>query len=262
MSWRESTRLVIIASSALSAAGAAAAASVITWRVLEKKYQTQLMLELEQSKIFYQRMYSTPTFVAEEKSDIPPAEEGSKQLGTDTQEVDGIPVDVVGEALEKLQVYQGNRDDSDDDRRPVIINNIFANHTPPGEEVLDALLATRDPSEPYIITKHEFYTNEEDFEQESFTFYEGDKILVLDKEEYNPVDTERLAGDENLLRFGYGSGDEDVVYIRNETIDPPLDLHITRSPDKYGVVVMGLDNDEPHLQHSNTQTRRFRARDE
>lgn len=264
MNWNLKTniRLLIGVTSAISVATGAAVSYVVTNKLLEKKFDERLESEIVKAKALYQEMYSQPVLIR----DDPPEDELLEAVRTVTQEFDGFPEDLVGRALDAARVYMAedeeNKQTVDDPRPdPNTVINIFQNNTPPGDEVLGALMADRTPEEPYIITKSEFLQNDPDFEQARFTFYEGDQILVDDRDEYNPImDTERVAGDDNLLRFGYGSGDEYVLYIRNETLDPPLDLHITRVNGKYGEEVMGLDEDEPHLRHS--QPRKFRLRDE
>jgi hypothetical protein len=274
MKWPANLRgnvpLLISAFSAISAAAGAGVTYVAMNRVLEKKHQEQLKAELAQAREYYQELYSTPVFVREEETEEDRALLDDVREATD--EGDGIPEDVVGRALSAVRNYQGEDEDREavvivpqdvaERPEPTIVNNIFVNHVAPGEEVLAALMADRDPSEPYIITKEEFYQNDGDFDQEKFTYWEGDQVLVNDKEELQPIDDlERVVGIENLLRFGYGSGDEHVLYVRNETIDPPLDLHITRSTGKYAVEVMAIDDDGPHLAHSRGN-RKFRTYDE
>lgn len=260
MNWRlgENVRFLVGVCSVASAALGGAAGYVVSTKILEKKFQERLTAEMQDAKSYYQDLYSTPTFVQDNYTvevKVPDAEED-----------DPVPSDLVAKAIGALRDYQGEDHEEKEEkgrihREPVIINNIFTNATPPGEEVLGALLADRDPSAPYIITKEEFLQNEPDFEQAQFTYWEGDGILVDDREEMDPIqNTDMVAGDDNLLRFGYGSGDENVLYVRNETLDPPIDLHITRSSGKYSVEVMAfLDDDEPHLEHSQ---RRFRLHDE
>jgi hypothetical protein len=265
MKWQANPKVWIAACSAMSAFAGAAVGFVVAKKALENKFQEQLAAEVADARSYFQQMYSTPTFVAEE----PALDEDDvvhlEAVREATEEIDGIPADLVGDALSAQRSY-----DADDyaaepgDTRvpaPVIVNNIFQNATQAGDAVLDALMKDRDPNFPYIITKEEFYQNDQDFEQKKFTYWEGDDILADDQEELNPIeDVERVAGEDNLRRFGYGSGDEHVLYIRNETLDPPMDLHITRSTGRYAVEVMALDDDEPHLQHS--IPRRFRTRDE
>ena len=252
-----------LALSLTSAAVGVAAGYVAASKLLEKKHQEQLKAEIEDTRVYYQQMYSTPVFVADDEDE---PEDGVilQAVKEATDENDPAPVDLVSQALEALEDYRADAHHTEpgDDRTPApVIFNVFNNPTPFGDEVVDALLENRDTNFPYIITKEEFYENEGDYEQKRFTYWEGDEILVDDQEEFNPIDdVERVAGEDNLLHFGVGSGDEHVLYIRNETLDPPLDLHITRSTGKYQLEVMGLDEGEPHLRHS--QPRKFRIRDE
>lgn len=256
MTWssKAKSRLLISACSATSAAVAGSAAFVVASKLQEKKFEERLEVEIHKAKVLYQQMYSTPSLTESDVKEAP-EEDSTEDVGTDTQERVLVPIDPVAAALDAHHRYQPSDEDEDGRKSPVILN-IFeeGNQTAPGEEVLEALLADRDPSQgPYIITKEEFLTAEPEYEQKRFTYYAGDDILVMDDDEYNPVDNDTVAGDDNLYRFGYGSGDPMVVYVRNEELE--MDLHITKSTGKYAVEVMALDDDEPHLQHS--QPRRF-----
>lgn len=250
---------------------------VVAKRELEKQFQDQLKAEIEDAKAYYQQMYSTPVFVADEDD----AAEGETKYNDEelrvireaTDAADPMPVDLVGQALAVGRSYKADNEDNqrepgDDRPAPVIVNNIFQNITPepentmPSDDVVEALLESRDPEAgPYIITKEEFLMNEADNEQVKYTYWDQDRpvILVDDADEFNPInDIDRVAGEDNLLHFGYGSGDLEVLYIRNDLMD--LDLHITRSSGRYADEVMGLDEGEPHLRHA--QPRKFRIRDE
>jgi hypothetical protein len=66
-----------------------------------------------------------------------------------------------------------------------------------------------------------------------------------------------LVGDDNL-RFGYGSNDSNMVYVRNPRIE--MDMEIVRSQGTYTKEVLGFD-DEAELKHSGRR-RRFRESDE
>lgn len=245
---------VYFAVGAFSAGAGIAAGYFLAKKKLESSFTARLEVEIADAKAYYQEMYSTPVF------DAPaPVETATPLPLLVNNERFNLDADTVGKALDAVREYSPSEDPVEDRRAPVVVNNIFTNHTPPGEEVLGALMASRDPSEPYIITKEEFYENEPDYEQVQFTYYEGDQVLVDDRNEFDPLDNERVAGEDNLLRFGYGSGDENVLYVRNETLDPPLDLHITRSVGRYAVEVLAIEEADQHLAHSH---RRFRLQDE
>jgi NTP pyrophosphatase (non-canonical NTP hydrolase) len=255
MRWQENTRLMIAVSSGISVAVGAGVGYVLASKMLEKSFQERLEAEIQDARSFYQDMYSTPVFVAEEKEEV------FESIREATDAHDGPPQDLVGQALSAMATYDPEGEEAREEERarhqPVIVNNIFANTVPPGEEVLGALMADRDPAKPYIITREEFLQGRDEFEQVEYTYWEGDDILVDDRYEFQPIENmELVAGEENLLRFGYGSGDENVLYIRNEAMDPPLDLHITKSSGKYAVEVMAVGSEDDHLEHS--EPRKFR----
>jgi hypothetical protein len=84
-------------------------------------------------------------------------------------------------------------------------------------------MKTRSSNHPYIVSEDEYSEDSED--RVCWTFYEGSDTLADDKDE--PIDLEDYAGRANL-RFGYGSSDPNVVFIRNEKYD--LWAEITKMP--------------------------------
>ena len=73
-------------------------------------------------------------------------------------------------------------------------------------------LSTRTPDSPYIIHADEYISDEMDFRQETVTYYVGDDIMA-DLHDVPIYNYQSLMGE---LRWGHGSGDNNVVYIRNE----------------------------------------------
>jgi hypothetical protein len=257
--WQGNTKLHLVVSSLASATASACVAYVVASKVLDRKFQNQLTEEIQAAKELYQEMYSRPDAVEAPRSD--------EQLLSDVREATDVydppPDDPVGKALDAARQYGMEQTVEEQDDRPApVIVNIFEDRTPPGEEVLQALLADRDITKPYVITREEYLDNEPDNEQLAFTYWTGDGILVDDRQEYNPIDdVDGVAGDENLLHFGYGSRDNNIVYIRNMVADPPYDLCVTKSTGTYSSEVLGMETEEgPHLAHS--QLRRFRPTDE
>ena len=264
MKWvtTETVNLRILVPSGLTLAGliGAGVGYFAASKILSKKYREIADREISEAKVYYQGLYSRPMI------DLESTEDDEEDLDEDDDPLEkkwallseNDQTRVMTEAVRAMKEYES---DESEKQTPVVINNIFTHNTPPGEEVLAALLAERDASGPYIITKEEYFQNDPDHEQKSFTYYDGDGILVDDQDEFNPVyDIDRVAGEDNLLRFGYGSGGEHCVFIRNETLDPPLDLVITKTPGRYTDEVMGFNDDEPHLKHS--QLRKFKLHDE
>jgi hypothetical protein len=75
-------------------------------------------------------------------------------------------------------------------------------------------LANRSPEKPYIIHRDEYFSDEMGYSQTTITWYDGDHILCDEDDApiYNP---EKIVGE---LKFGHGSNDPNVVYIRNEVL--------------------------------------------
>lgn len=124
-------------------------------------------------------------------------------------------------------------------------SNVFGK--PDGDWDYEAELSTRHSMEPYILHRDEFMNDEMDFRQETMTFYAADMVMADPQE--NPIyNYSELMGE---LKFGHGSGDPNVVYIRNEVIH--VEWEIVRHTSSYAVEVKGLEAEvemENELRHS------------
>lgn len=124
----------------------------------------------------------------------------------------------------------------------LLINDTLVNHN-----IFDAAndgwdyefeRSTRTKEVPYIIHADEFSGDEMGYEsQTTLTWYEGDHILTdsNDVPIYNP---HTVVGE---LRFGHGSGDPSVVYIRNERLE--AEYEVLLDPGSYEVIVLGGASD-------------------
>lgn len=131
----------------------------------------------------------------------------------------------------------------------IVEENIFANNGDDWD--YEEELAKRTPNEPYVLHKDEFFEKEEayqDYLQHTLTYYAGDNILA--DEDQKPVYDKRLVGD---LEFGHGSGDPNVVYIRNERQKAEYEVFLDQG--HYAVEVLGGDDDDRQFQHSATPRR-------
>jgi len=86
--------------------------------------------------------------------------------------------------------------------------------------------------------------------QFTLTYFEGDDVLCKDDDTVIR-DQDATVGLGNLSKFGHGSGDPNIVYVRNEELK--VDLEIVHSDGKYAVDVAGFKEDE--LQHSSMRRR-------
>lgn len=110
-------------------------------------------------------------------------------------------------------------------------------------------LQTRTSSEPYVLHKDEFYANELDYVQVTLTYYNGDDILV-DEDDTPVYNYHQVVGQ---TKFGHGSGDPNVVYVRNDK--RKAEYEILFDPGMYSKEVLGLDIERNtranDLRHSN-----------
>lgn len=120
----------------------------------------------------------------------------------------------------------------------------------------------RDFSRPYIIHKNEFQEGVsavdpqvEDYNQQTLTYFEEDDVLADERDTViDPQQRDLLVGEANLQRFGHGSEDPNVVYVRNNKL--AMDIEILRSEGSYAKEVHGF------LEHSDEWNRRRRQFDD
>lgn len=103
----------------------------------------------------------------------------------------------------------------------------------------DAEKAQRQHRIPYVI--HFDERGEADFDQVSFTYYEGDDVVCDDGgKQVEPRD--EIVGVQNLDKFGHGSGDPNVVYLRNDHL--ALEIELTKDPGNYTEEVHGIQHSD------------------
>ena len=94
--------------------------------------------------------------------------------------------------------------------------------------------AKRVPGEPYVIPVAVFFENEYEWTQETLTYYQGDDI-VSDQADQVVEQHTRVLGE---LNFGHGSGDPNVVYIRNPSLKREWEVLLHSG--KYESEILGL----------------------
>jgi hypothetical protein len=100
----------------------------------------------------------------------------------------------------------------------------------------------RSPLHPYVITESEYRIDRPEYEKDSLTYYVGDDTLAEENGNYIP-DKNGTAGNQNLREFfGYGSGNERLLYIRNDRV--MADFEINLNDGKYTKEVLDVDDEE------------------
>lgn len=98
-------------------------------------------------------------------------------------------------------------------------------------------LRGRSPVTPYII--HVDEQEEMGYETVTLTYYEGDDVLCRDDDSVIPEeDRDALVGEKNMVRFGHGSRDVHIVYIRND--EKEIQFEVIRSRNSYAEEVHGF----------------------
>lgn len=143
---------------------------------------------------------------------------------------------------------------ADEDPEPEV-RNIFTEHADPPEDEWDwhKERSQRSPLRPYVIHLEE--RDEHDaYDGVTFTYYEQDDVVCNERDEViDEADREKIIGETNLEKFGHGSGDHDIVYIRNDKLE--MDIEVVKSPNSYAEEVHGFE--PPEIRHSDR--RRGRA---
>lgn len=115
-------------------------------------------------------------------------------------------------------------------------------------------LKHRNPRQPYILHKDEFFADEKDYTQTTLSYYVGDDIMC-DEDDTPVYNYKDVVGE---LRFGHGSDDPNVFYVRNDR--RRTEYEIVREEGLFSVEVMGLEIENNQraadLKHSNN--RKFR----
>lgn len=223
-----------------SAAGAAAGV-LGTYFFMMKKFETEFSRELQiavesevaATKKFYtiiqKDKYPTPGDLLAEKLEKDP------EFVLDLEQVDAAK-DVIDE-----------NEYGDTEGLAPVARNVFTDYADTSTWDADTEEAQRDPNKPYVISSDEFFENEPDYIQTQLTYFEDDGVLADTSDK--PCD-EYIVGEENLQKFGHGSRDPNIVYIRNEAMD--MDFEVSRAEGRYAEQVHGI------LQHGASPSRTIR----
>ena len=103
---------------------------------------------------------------------------------------------------------------------------------------MEAEEAARDDNEPYVIHVDEYLSNESGFPQQTVTWFQMDDILC-DEQDAPVYNYKTVLGE---LKFGHGSGDPNVVYIRN--VSRKQEFEVLFSSNSYESEVLGLKVEE------------------
>lgn len=260
--FRDPRKVVIILgiSGAILGAGVGVFVYRIARKRLEKEFENRLDAEIESMRSFYIQRYKAEKYATPQSA--------AEALGANTEDES----EAVEEAVEALETYQGKAPVEYDkvkivtdtvlkgvsitqdgtgvevqDKEITVQRNVFVDGRPIVLEDWDAEAeeANRNPEVPYVISHDEFMENSFEHEQSTLTYYVGDGDDILAESDDSIInEVESIVGNDNLNRFGHGSRDPNVVYIRNERTE--ADYEVVRHTGSYAETVHGLRHSEEH----------------
>lgn len=247
---------MVITAAVMGAAVGGAVGYFVARKQLRAYYEDLATQEIAEARDFYAELNKvdkdgaviTPRKVLEDRHGAATAAEALRDYQGHTEE--DISWNEDDERAERLQQkaaekMEARRRDEEADRAKI---NVF--NSPVFD--LEEEKKYRTKEEPYVITQDEFNAGEREFDQSSLTYFEDDDVLV-DERDMPIRDMESVIGEDNLVRFGHGSGDANLVYIRNERLE--LDYEVVKSTGSYVDEVLGL-GEEPDNSSSNADRRR------
>lgn len=220
-------------------------------RRLVKQFDEKLAVELEKTERYYTLRNKEGVFESPEGTveALHPGIRPAVSEGLQPRQHTAVPYHTMGD-----------RDDADEHpsvAQRIIERNVFDTaKTDPRDWDFNAEVQARleNPNEPYVISTDEYAKNEPVNEQIQLTYFEGSGDLV-DNQGVPVGNEEQVVGSDNLTRFGHGSGDSNIVYIRNERLG--MDFEIIRTEGSPEEQATGRE-----LRHSRDSSRRRRGRED
>lgn len=232
---RSLTQIKIAYAGIGAACGAAAGAFIafgIAYKKAAEKYEAISQAEITEMR----QHYAAKTEATMGRITKPDLDRVVHDLGYNTRsDEEEIVPEATLDLLETPQIITENPS-------PVVATqNVFDEHHT--TDVWDYATEVRGRSieSPYVIHIDEFNQREGDYTQSTLTYYEDDDVLA-DQRDTVIDDPDELINLANLMKFGHGSNDPNIVYIRNDRI--AMDFEICRSTGSYAKEVHGFEHSD------------------
>jgi hypothetical protein len=155
-------------------------------------------------------------------------------------------------AFQEIEIEEDRIDVGEE---PYVIPDTIFKDNSDGDWNMEAEMDGRSAAHPYIIHHDEFYNAENegfDCTQTTLTYYKGDDILC-DEQDVPIYEYLKLTGE---LKFGHGSKDPSVVYIRNEALGAEYEVLLDHGYFQTEILGQQLEDDlNKDVKHS---VRKFR----
>lgn len=224
-----------------------------TRKYLEKKYQDAAEEEIDQMR----EHFRARTIVREEKPDLSELREKLEDAGYSKPNIAIVkePENVEGSSPEGEVSGKSNEGEASNDEvaeevsEEQEVTNIFDTAKNADDDWdYEEEVRLRRPDRAYII--HVDERHERDYTESSLVYYAGDDVLC-DEQDTQIEDPDMVVGVDNLDKFGHGSHDKDILYIRNDNL--AVEIEVVKNDGNFAEIVHGF------VQHSDkSRTRRRR----
>lgn len=228
-------------------------------RQLSSKYESLVEEEIKKTREFFEKakdVVEEPKreglrIVNEDKPDLESA--AKSLLKYQGVEIEEDPEEELEEDEEEVE------EDPEELEETEVVRNVFAQVEDPDFDI-EAEMEHRSPDEPYVISEEEYRLGELGYSNTAITYYEGDNILADEDDREIPL-IDPIIGEKNLERFGDGSGDPRIVFIRNERLG--ADFEVLKHDGKYAHEIMGLEHSDggPRARRQMNEPRKFKGLD-
>lgn len=164
------------------------------------------------------------------------------------------PESVVEAAREADEEENSDKMDEVREAGEEVVRNVFREATVEDTWDYHEERRKRSPMKPYVIHIDE-RDEQQSYDGVTYTYYEEDDVLCNERDEVIAgAERDKLVGELNLEKFGHGSGDASIVYVRNDQLE--MDVEVVRSPNSYAEEVHGFEPvEEPGIKHSHRRGR-------
>jgi hypothetical protein len=208
------------------------------YKANRKKIEAEVLKEAEEQILEIREYYQSKILAAEPKPELEDiVEERGYSTEPEPERMLRPPVPITIPSPPPIVVYEGGKDkDSGWD--------------------YSVEVAKRTPDEPYVIHQDEFKNSQHGYDQTTYTYWAADDVLT-DTDNRPLPHSDLIVGQENL-KWGHGTDDIDVVFVRNDKLN--LDMEICRDHRSYEQEILGIHPQaDDGLEHSD-QSRPARKR--
>lgn len=225
----------------IALAGGAAIGYFVASKRLQLKYQKLAEEEIETMREHFRRR----TMARETKPDLESLKAVTTVHNYGDPATPGKVAEIVSKAPRSIPPLPPTSDPEEIERRNAFNEDLkkrLESTSKDADEDWDyeVELANRSAEVPYVI--HEDERREGNYTDVDFTYYEVDDVLADERDGVlDPNERVNMIGPDALDKFGHGSGDRQVVFVRNDALQ--IDIAITRANTSYAQDVAGFSHE-------------------